>query len=48
MEENRIPKIVLHMNFESTRPRARPINRSGEEVRKDRRIVSGEEWQEKV
>jgi hypothetical protein len=27
MEENRIPKRVLYMNLESTRPRGRPRNR---------------------
>jgi hypothetical protein len=48
MEENRIPKRVLHMNLESTRPRGRPRNRWQDEVREDGRIVGGEEWQEKV
>jgi hypothetical protein len=43
MEENRIPKKVLYMNLESTRPRGRPKNRW-----QDGRIVSGKEWQEKV
>jgi hypothetical protein len=33
---------------ESTRPRGKPINRWQDEVRKDGRIVRGEEWQEKV
>jgi hypothetical protein len=47
MEENRIPKRVLYMNLESTRPRGRPRNRWQDEVREDGRIV-GEEWQEKV
>jgi hypothetical protein len=27
MEKNRIPKRVLYMNLESTRPRGRPRNR---------------------
>jgi hypothetical protein len=27
MEENRIPKRVLYMNLESTKPRGRPRNR---------------------
>jgi hypothetical protein len=45
MEENRIPK---RMNLESTRPRCRPRNRWQDEVRKDGRIVGGEEWQEIV
>jgi hypothetical protein len=33
MEENRIPKIVLYMNLESTRPRGRPRNRWQDKVR---------------
>jgi hypothetical protein len=48
MEENRIPKTVLYMNLESTRPRGRPKNRWQDEVREDGRIVRGEEWQEKA
>jgi hypothetical protein len=48
MEENRIPKTVLYMNLESTRPRGRPRNRWEGEVREDGRIVGGEEWQEKL
>jgi hypothetical protein len=48
MEENRIPKRVLYMNLESTRPRGRPRNRRQDEVREDGRIVGGEEWQKKV
>jgi hypothetical protein len=48
MEENRIPKRVLYMNLESTRPRGRPRNRCQDEVREDGRIVSREEWQGKV
>jgi hypothetical protein len=36
------------MNLESTRPRGRTRNRWQDEVRKDERIVGGEEWQEKV
>jgi hypothetical protein len=36
------------MNFESTRPRGEPGNRWQDEVREDRRIVGGEEWQEKL
>jgi hypothetical protein len=44
MEENRIPKTVLYMNFESTRPRGR----WQDEVREDGRIGGGEEWPEKV
>jgi hypothetical protein len=36
------------MNLESTRPRGRLRNRWRDEVREDRRIVGGEEWQGKV
>jgi hypothetical protein len=39
MEENRIPKRVLYMNVESTRPRGRSRNRWQGEVREDGRIV---------
>jgi hypothetical protein len=35
------------MNLEKTRPRGRLRNRWQDEVRKDGRIVGGEEWQEK-
>jgi hypothetical protein len=48
MEENRIPKTVLYMNLEITRPKGRPRNGWQDEVREDGRIVGGEEWQEKV
>jgi hypothetical protein len=48
MEENRIPKRVLHMNFGTTRLRGRPRNRWQDEVREDGRIVGDEGWQEKV
>jgi hypothetical protein len=44
MEENRIPTRVLYMNLETTRLRGRPRNRWQDEVRKDGRIVGGEEW----
>jgi hypothetical protein len=47
MEGNRIPKILLYMSLETTRPRGRPRNRWQNEVREDR-IVGGEGWQEKV
>jgi hypothetical protein len=47
MEENIIPRRVLYMNLETTRPRGRPRNRWQDEVREDRRTVGGEEWQEK-
>jgi hypothetical protein len=48
MEENRIPKRVLYMNLETTRPTGRPRNRWQDEVREDGRMVGAEEWQEKV
>ena len=48
MEENRIPKRVLYMNLETTRPRGRPRNRWLDEVWEDGRMVGREEWQEKV
>jgi hypothetical protein len=48
MEENRIPKRVLYMNLETTRPTGRQRNRWQDEVREDGRTVGGEEWQEKV
>jgi hypothetical protein len=48
MEENRIPKRVLYMNLESTRPRVSPRNRWEDKVREYGRIVGGEKWQEKV
>jgi hypothetical protein len=35
MEENRIPKRVLYMNLETTRPKGRPRNRWQDEVRED-------------
>jgi hypothetical protein len=48
MEENRIPKRVLCMNFRTSRLRGRPRNRWQDEVRGDGGIVGGEEWQEKL
>jgi hypothetical protein len=36
------------MNLEPKRLRGRPRNRWQDEVREDRRISGGEEWQEKV
>jgi hypothetical protein len=48
MEENSIPKRVLYMHLEKTRPRGRPQNRWQDEMREDGRIVGREEWQEKV
>jgi hypothetical protein len=49
MEENRIPKRELYItsNLE-TRLTGRPRNRWQEGVRENGRIVSGEEWQEKI
>jgi hypothetical protein len=43
IEEDTIPKRVLCMNLETTRPRGRPRNRWQDEVREDGRIVCGEE-----
>jgi len=48
MEENRIPKRVLHMNLRKTRLSGKPRNRWQDEMREDGRIVGGEGWQEKV
>jgi hypothetical protein len=48
MEESGIPKRVLCMNLETTRPRGRPRNRWQDELREDGRIVGEEEWQEKM
>jgi hypothetical protein len=48
MEKIRIPKRVLYMNLETTRPRDRTRNRWQDEVKEDGRIVGGEEWQENV
>jgi hypothetical protein len=48
MEENRIPKRILHMNLKSTSPRCRPRNRWQDELKDNGRIVGGEEWQGKV
>ena len=41
MEENRIPKKVLHMNLEATRLRGRPRSRWKDKVREDGRLVGG-------
>jgi hypothetical protein len=48
VEGNRIPKTVLYMDLESTRPRGRPRNKWKNEVGVDGRIVGGEEWEEEV
>jgi hypothetical protein len=47
MEENRIPKRVLSMKLEATRPRGRPRNRWQDKVREDGSIVGREELQGK-
>jgi len=48
VEENRITKRVLYMNFGTTRLRSRSRNRWQDEVCENLRIVGGEGWQEKV
>jgi hypothetical protein len=48
MEEKRIPKKSIVYEFRKTRLRCRLSNRWQDEVREDRRIVGGEERQEKV
>jgi hypothetical protein len=48
VEGNRIPKRVLYMNLETTRPRGRSRNRWHIELREDGSVVGGEEWKEKV
>jgi hypothetical protein len=48
MEENRIPKRILYMNFKTTRLRVRPRNRWQDEVMEDGRIVGEEAWQENL
>jgi len=48
MEENRIPKRVLYMNFGTTRLRGRTKNRLQGGLREDGRIVGGEVWQEQL
>jgi hypothetical protein len=45
MEANRIPKRVLNMKLEATRPRGRARNRWHDKVSVDGSIVGGEEWQ---
>jgi hypothetical protein len=40
---DRIPKRVLSMKLEATRPRGRPRNRWQDEVSEDGRLVGGEE-----
>ena len=48
MEENRIIKKLLYMNFEATRLRGRSRNRWQDEVREDGTLVGGKRWQERV
>ena len=48
MEGNIIPKKVLYMNLETTRPTGRPRNRWQNEVREDGRLVGGKGWKERV
>jgi hypothetical protein len=48
MEENRIPKRVLYINWGTTRLRGRQSNRWQDEVREDGRTVGGEVRQGKV
>jgi len=48
MEENRIPKRVLCVNFGTKRLGGRPRNRFQDEVGEDGRIVGREGWQEKA
>jgi len=48
MAENRIPKIVLCMNLETTRLRGRPRNRWQDKMREDGRQVGGKGWKERV
>jgi hypothetical protein len=45
MEVNRIPKRVLSMKLEATRPRGRPRTSWQGEVREDGSIVGGEKGQ---
>jgi len=48
MEENRIPKRALYMNFGTTCLRGRPRNRWQDNMSEDGRIVCGAGWQDKV
>jgi hypothetical protein len=47
IEDNRNPKRVIYINFETTRFRGRPRNRWQDEVKVNGRIVGGEVWQKK-
>jgi hypothetical protein len=48
LEENRIPKKVLHINLETTRLRGRPRKRWQDEVREDGRLVGGKGCKERL
>jgi hypothetical protein len=48
MEESRIPKKVLDMNFVTTRLRGRSRNKWQDEVREDGRLVVGRGCKERV
>jgi hypothetical protein len=48
VEKNKIPKRVLYMNLETTRPKGRARNRWQDEVREDGRLVGGKGWKERV
>jgi hypothetical protein len=47
IEENRIPKRVLSMKLEATRPRGRPRNRWQDKVSEDGSIVAEKSGREK-
>jgi len=48
MEENRIPKKVLHMILEATRLRGRPRYRWQDEIREDGRLDGRKGWKKRV
>ena len=48
MEENRIPKKVLHMILGTTKLTGRPRKRWQDEVREDGRLDGGKGWKERV
>ena len=48
MEENRISKRVLYMNFGTTSLGGRPRHRWQDVVREDGRIAGGDGWQRRV
>jgi hypothetical protein len=47
MEENRIPRKVLYMNWEATRLGGRPRNRWQDKVREDGSLVGGKGCKER-